>query len=612
MCGIVGYMGKNEALPILLNGLKQLEYRGYDSAGVALLNGSLEVFKKQGKVADLIAHLDPKHISGNAGIGHTRWATHGEPSDVNAHPHQSQNKLFSVVHNGIIENYSLLKKDLTGHGYKFESDTDTEVLANLMEYFYNQDDEVTAEMAVQLALSKIVGAYGIAVLCSMEPDKLIAARKGSPLVIGLGDGEYFVASDASPVAGLTKQVVYLNDYDLAIIRSNSFTLKNIENNPVTITITNLDVKIGVMDKGSYDHFMLKEIFEQPYTIEQTFKGRLKPEYPDIILGGLMHVFPRLQEAGKITIVGCGTSWHAALIAEYLIEEYARVPAEVEVASEFRYRRPVLGKNDVVIFISQSGETADTLAALRMAKEMGALTLGICNVVGSSLARETEAGVFTHAGMEIGVASTKAFTAQVAVLSLIAFKLAYMKGNISEALYGELVNELALVPDRIQTILNSNEHIRQIAEKYKDAVNALYLGRGTLFPVALEGALKLKEISYIHAEGYAAGEMKHGPIALVDDNLPVVVIAPQDVFYEKIMSNIQEVKARKGNVIAVVTEGDTNLKSLADDVLEIPRSHPAITPLLAVIPLQLLGYHIALLRGCNVDQPRNLAKSVTVE
>ncbi len=612
MCGIIGYIGKKEALPVLLEGLKKLEYRGYDSAGVALLNGSLEICKKLGKVSELEAFVSSRKLAGNIGIGHTRWATHGEPSDVNAHPHQSQGGIFSLVHNGIVENYSQLKDELREHGFSFQSETDTEVLANLMEYFYNQDDEVTAEIAVQLALSKVVGAYGIAVLCSREDDKLIVARKGSPLVIGLGDGEYFVASDASPVAGLTSQVVYLNDHDLAVIRRDNFTLKNLGNNPLSMTITNLDMKIGELGKGDFDHYMLKEIFEQPRTIEETFKGRLKPEYSDIVLGGLMSVMPRIAEAGKIVIVACGTSWHAALIGEYLIEEYARVSVEVEYASEFRYRKPVLGKNDVVLCISQSGETADTLAAMRLAKELGALTLGICNVVGSSLARETQAGVFTHAGVEIGVASTKAFTAQVTVLTLFAVKLAKMKGTISEEDYRELVKELAAVPEKERVILESNEHIRQIAEKYKDAINALYLGRGMLFPVAMEGALKLKEISYIHAEGYAAGEMKHGPIALIDDNLPVIVVAPHDDYYEKIMSNIREVKARKGNVIAVVTEGDRSLKEFASDVIEIPGSHPAVAPLLAVVPLQLLAYHVAVLRGCNVDQPRNLAKSVTVE
>lgn len=612
MCGIVGYIGNKEALPVLLGGLKKLEYRGYDSAGVALLNGKIDVFKKKGKVAELEDFIRAENLTGNIGIGHTRWATHGEPSDENAHPHQSMEGNFSVVHNGIIENYSALKDDLITHGFQFKSNTDTEALANLIEFFYKQNKEVTAEMAVELALSKVVGAYGIAVLCLNEKNKLIVARNGSPLVIGLGNQEYYVASDASPIAEFTNQVVYLNDNDLAIIQKDNFTLKNIKNSPVSMTVSNLDLKIGELDKGDFEHFMLKEIFEQPQTIEETFKGRLKPEYSEIVLGGLLKVFPRIAAAGRIVIIGCGTSWHAALIGEYLLEEYAQVPVEVEYASEFRYRKPVLGENDVVIVISQSGETADTLAALRLAKEKGALAVGICNVVGSTLARETEAGVYTHAGVEIGVASTKAFTAQVTVLTLFALKLARAKKNISEETYKLLVKELSEIPEKGRAILQNNLKIKAIAEKYKDAVNALYLGRGTLFPVALEGALKLKEISYIHAEGYAAGEMKHGPIALVDNDLPVVVVAPHDAYYEKIVSNIQEVKARKGNIIAVVTEGDKALKEMADDVLEIPKSHPAVAPLLSVIPLQLLAYHIAVLRGCDVDQPRNLAKSVTVE
>ena len=612
MCGIVGYIGNKEALPVLLNGLKKLEYRGYDSAGIALLNGKTDVFKKKGKVAELEAFIGDKKLPGNTGIGHTRWATHGEPNDENAHPHQSMNGYFSVVHNGIIENYSTLKDDLIAHGFQFKSNTDTEVLANLIEFFYTQNDEVTAEMAVELALLKVVGAYGIAVLCPAEGNKMIAARNGSPLVIGLGNQEHYVASDASPVAEYTSHVVYLNDYDLAILQKDNFTLKNIKNNPVSMTVSNLDFKIGELDKGGFDHFMLKEIFEQPQTIEETFRGRLKPEYSEIVLGGLLNVFPRIAAAERIVIIGCGTSWHAALIGEYLLEEYAQVPVEVEYASEFRYRKPVLSEKDVVIVISQSGETADTLAALRLAKEKGALAIGICNVVGSTLSRETVAGVYTHAGVEIGVASTKAFTAQVTVLTLFALKLARTKGTVSEETYKLLVKELAEIPEKGRAVLQNNLKIKAVAEKYQDAVNALYLGRGTLFPVALEGALKLKEISYIHAEGYAAGEMKHGPIALIDNNLPVVVVAPRDAWYEKIVSNIQEVKARKGNIIAVVTEGDKGLKEMADDVLEIPKSHPAVAPLLAVIPLQLLAYHIAVLRGCDADQPRNLAKSVTVE
>jgi glucosamine--fructose-6-phosphate aminotransferase (isomerizing) len=612
MCGIVGYIGGKDAFPVLINGLKRLEYRGYDSAGVSLLNGKLDVYKKRGKVSELEKFVLSKNTKGNIGIGHTRWATHGEPNDTNAHPHLSMNGIFSVVHNGIIENYAKLKEDLSKHGFTFSSETDTEVLANLIEYFYTMGDDISAETAVQIALSKVVGAYGIAVLCSEEKDKIVVARKGSPLVVGLGNGEYFVASDASPIAEFTNHVVYLNDEDVAVLDRNNFTLKNIQNNPVSMKITNLDLKIGELDKGDFEHYMLKEIFEQPKTIEETFRGRLKPEYSEIVLGGLLNVFPKIMEAERIVIVGCGTSWHAALIGEYLLEEYARIPVEVEYASEFRYRKPVLGKKDAVIFISQSGETADTMAALHLAKEKDALVLGICNVVGSSLSRETDAGVYTHAGVEIGVASTKAFTAQVTVLTMFALKLAKAKGHIEEEEYSELVRELSEIPDKGKLILQNNESIKEIAEKYKDAINALYLGRGYLFPVALEGALKLKEISYIHAEGYAAGEMKHGPIALVDDNLPVVVVAPHDAYYEKIVSNIQEVKARKGNVIAIVTEGDKGLKEMANDVIEIPKSHPAMAPLLAVLPLQLLAYHIALMRGCNVDQPRNLAKSVTVE
>jgi glucosamine--fructose-6-phosphate aminotransferase (isomerizing) len=611
MCGIVGYIGEKEAFPILISGLKRLEYRGYDSAGIALLNGTTEVFKQKGKVADLEKATMGSNTSGNIGIGHTRWATHGEPSDRNAHPHQSVNRIFTVVHNGIIENFSELKDDLVAQGYIFSSETDTEVLANLIDFFYNQGG-VSAETAVQLALMKVVGAYGIAVLCSAENDKIIAARKGSPLVVGIGNGEYFLASDASPLAGFTSQVVYLNDEDMAVIQKNNFTLKNIKNTPVSLTVTNLNLEIGELDKNGFDHFMLKEIFEQPKTVMETFRGRLNPDDAEIVLGGLLDVFPKIRQASRIVLIGCGTSWHAALIGEYLLEEFAQVPVEVEYASEFRYRKPVLGKEDVVILISQSGETADTLAALRLAREKGALVLGICNVVGSTLSRETDAGVYTHAGVEIGVASTKAFTAQVTILTLFALKLAFEKGTISKPDYRELITELAEIPEKQRMILQKNEQIKRVAEKYKDAINALYLGRGYLFPVALEGALKLKEISYIHAEGYAAGEMKHGPIALVDNNLPVVAVAPHDSYYEKIVSNIHEIKARKGNIIAILTEGDNGLKELVDNVVEIPRSHPAVAPLLAVVPLQMLAYHLAVLRGCNVDQPRNLAKSVTVE
>jgi len=612
MCGIIGYIGNKNVFPVLISGLKRLEYRGYDSAGIAISNAGLHIYKKKGKVSELEQHCADKNVTGTLGIGHTRWATHGEPNDTNAHPHSSMHGHFTIVHNGIIENYADLKKDLLQQGYTFESETDTEVLCNLIEYFFVQGEEITAEMAVRLALSKVVGAYGLAILSADEPGKLIAARKGSPLVIGIGRGEYYLASDAGPIVEYTDHIVYLNDFDVAIIEKGSFTLKNMENNPVTLKIQQAEFSIGELEKGDFDHFMLKEIFEQPKTIEDTFRGRLRTGESDIVLGGLLDVFSEIVKARRIIIIGCGTSWHAALIGEYLIEEYARIPVEVEYASEFRYRNPVLSAGDIVIAISQSGETADTLAALKMAREKGALILGICNVVGSSISRETAAGVYTHAGVEIGVASTKAFTAQVTVLTLFAFRLAYKRGTISTELYHQLIGELAEVPGKAETILVAHPHIKAVAEKIKDSVDALFLGRGILFPVALEGALKLKEISYIHAEGYAAGEMKHGPIALVDDNLPVIVVAPRDQYYEKIVSNIHEVKARKGNIIAVVTAGDTTLKEMADYVLEVPPSHPAVSPLLTIIPLQLLAYYVAVLRGCNVDQPRNLAKSVTVE
>jgi glucosamine--fructose-6-phosphate aminotransferase (isomerizing) len=612
MCGIVGYIGTQNAYPILIQGLQRLEYRGYDSAGLALYNENLSVFKCKGRVSDLEKHVENKDINGNIGIGHTRWATHGEPNDRNAHPHTSMNGDFVLVHNGIIENYAEIKADLKKKGYTFQSDTDTEVLVNLIEYYYRNAEEATAELAVRLALSKVVGAYGIVVLCKNEKEQLIAARKGSPLVIGIGKNEYFIASDATPIVNYTDSVIYLNDNDVAIINKDSLTLKTVENNPVAFKITKVDLTIGDLEKGEFEHFMLKEIFEQPKTIEDTFRGRINPEKSEVILGGLIDVFPKILSAKRIIIIGCGTSWHAALVGEYLIEEYARIPVEVEYASEFRYRNPILNADDVVVAISQSGETADTLAALRMAKERGATILGICNVVGSSIARETDGGVYTHAGVEIGVASTKAFTAQVTVLTLLAIKLAKEKGQISAGMYLDLIKEVADIPEKVKSILVKHPHIKEVAAKYKDAINALYLGRGYLFPVALEGALKLKEISYMHAEGYAAGEMKHGPIALVDDNLPVVVVAAKDHYYEKIVSNIQEVKARKGNIIAVVTEGDEGLKNMVNDLFEIPKSHPAVSPLLAIIPLQLFSYYIAVMRGCDVDQPRNLAKSVTVE
>ncbi|MGV8134639.1 MAG: glutamine--fructose-6-phosphate transaminase (isomerizing) [Mangrovibacterium sp.] len=612
MCGIVGYIGDKNAYPILIKGLQRLEYRGYDSAGIAIYNTSLKTYRKKGKVSELEAFVADKDIEGHVGIGHTRWATHGEPNDINAHPHTSMNGHFVVVHNGIIENYDELKKDLIAKGFVFRSETDTEVLVNLIEYFYNQEEVDNAELAVRLALSKVVGAYGIAVLCCNEKHRIIAARMGSPLVIGIGQGEYFIASDASPIVEYTDSMIYLNDGNVAIIEKNSLTLKTIDNDPANFKITRVDLRIGDLEKGDFDHFMLKEIFEQPKTIHDTYRGRIKADQHDIVLGGLLDVFSKIVQANRIIIIGCGTSWHAALVGEYLIEEYARIPVEVELASEFRYRKPIINPGDVVIAVSQSGETADTLAALKMAKAKGALILGICNVVGSSVARETDAGVYTHAGTEIGVASTKAFTAQVTVLTLFAFKLAKERGQIDQTLYELLIREMLAIPEKVQTILMAHPNVRAVAEKYKDAADALYLGRGYLYPVALEGALKLKEISYIHAEGYAAGEMKHGPIALVDDNLPVVVVSAKDSYYEKVISNIQEVKARKGNIIAVVTEDDNGLRNMADDLFLIPECHPAVAALLTVVPLQLFAYYIAVLRGCDVDQPRNLAKSVTVE
>jgi glucosamine--fructose-6-phosphate aminotransferase (isomerizing) len=612
MCGIVGYVGEDNAYPFLIQGLKRLEYRGYDSAGIAISNGSLLVQKCKGRVTDLERHVKAKIVQGTVGIGHTRWATHGEPNDLNAHPHLSMNGHFALVHNGIIENYAELKSDLSQKGYLFQSETDTEVLVNLMDFFYSEAEEVNSEVAVRFALSKVVGAFGIAVICKKEKDQLIVARRGSPLVIGIGQGAYFVASDQTPIIGYSQNIIYLNDNDMAIINKTSLTIKTVEDKPALFQISRISMSIGEIDKGDFAHFMLKEIFEQPKTICDTFRGRISSDRHSIVLGGLLDVLPRLTKARRIILIGCGTSYHAALVGEYLIETYARIPVEVELASEFRYRNPILSADDVVIAISQSGETSDTLVALRMAKERGATTLGICNVAGSSVARETDAGVFTHAGTEIGVASTKAFTAQVTVLTLLTFKLAFTRNEISSAQYLEINRELSGIPDKIRTILAGHLKIKEIASKYKDATNALYLGRGALFPIALEGALKLKEISYLHAEGYAAGEMKHGPIALVDDNLPVVVISPRDSYYEKIVSNIQEVKARKGNIIAVVTEGDALLKEMVSDVFEIPESHPAVAPLLAIIPLQLFAYYIAVMRGCDVDQPRNLAKSVTVE
>lgn len=611
MCGIVGYIGDKSAYPILINGLKRLEYRGYDSAGISILKDEIKIYKKQGKVADLEQYVSDKDVAGHVGMGHTRWATHGEPNDTNAHPHASENGHFVLIHNGIIENYTSLKEKLSGRGYTFKSETDTEVLANLIEYIYLRG-KVSAEVAIRLALTKVVGAYGLVILCKDEPDQLIAARKGSPLVVGIGENEYFLASDATPIVEYTKSVIYLNNDDVAIIKKNELLLKTVTNDTLKPKVQQLDLEIGMMEKGSFDHFMLKEIYEQPRSIMDTFRGRIKPDLKDLHLGGLYDVMPRLIEANRIIIIGCGTSWHAGLVGEYLFEDLARLPVEVEYASEFRYRNPLISKDDVVIAISQSGETADTLAAIQLAREAGALVLGICNVVGSSISRETDAGVYTHAGPEIGVASTKAFTAQVTVLILMAILIGRKRGLLTDEVYFGLIKEMSQIPTKLEYLLTLNEKYRQIAEMYKGAHNFLYLGRGYFFPVALEGALKLKEISYIHAEGYPAAEMKHGPIALIDRLMPVVVIAAKDKSYDKIVSNIQEVKARNGIVIAIVTEGDTVIKDMADHVLEIPICDEKLVSLLAVVPLQLLSYHIAVMRGCNVDQPRNLAKSVTVE
>ncbi len=611
MCGIVGYIGKRQAYPIIVNGLKRLEYRGYDSAGIALWNNKSYVYKSKGRVSDLEKLVENSHTTANIGFGHTRWATHGEPNDKNAHPHVSMNGKFILIHNGIIENYPRLKKRLEDRGYKFNSDTDSEVLVNLIEYVYSRGD-VDPETAIRLALNKVIGAYGLVIFCTDEPNKLIAARKSSPLVVGVGNGEYFIASDATPIVEHTNSVIYLNDNDMAVIKTNELQLKTIHNESLTPIIQKLDLDIGEIDKQGFEHFMLKEIFEQPRSIMDTLRGRIAPDNTDIRLGGLFAVMDKLVNAKRILIIGCGTSWHAGLVGEYLIEELARIPVEVEYASEFRYRNPILFPDDIIIAISQSGETADTLAAIRMAKEQGITVLGICNVVGSSIPRETHAGVYTHAGPEIGVASTKAFTAQVAVLTMMALIIGHKKKTVSTEKFNEMVDELRNIPNVIESILLRNDSIKQIANEYKDVTNSIYLGRGYLFPVALEGALKLKEISYIHAEGYPAAEMKHGPIALIDENMPVVFIAIKDKSHEKIVSNIQEVKARKGKIIAVVSEGDDIIKKLTDHVIEIPQTMDFLSPLTTVIPLQLLSYHVATMRGCNVDQPRNLAKSVTVE
>lgn len=609
MCGIVGYIGPREAYPIIISGLKRLEYRGYDSAGICIANHKITTVKCKGKVSDLEKKVGAP-LKGTIGIGHTRWATHGEPNDENAHPHTSMLGKFTIIHNGIIENYNSLKSKLINRGYVFKSETDTEVLASLIEYIYLKGD-VTPEIAVRLALTKVIGAFGLVVIAHDEPNYLIAARRGSPLVIGVGENEYFIASDSTPIVEYTDSVIYLNDNDVAILRRNEMVLKTIYNESLQPSIQKIDLDIEAIEKGGFDHFMLKEIFEQPRSIHDTYRGRLSADF-DVHLGGLLEYLPNIKNANRIIFVACGTSWHAAQVGRYLIEDLAKIPTEVEYASEFRYRNPVLQKGDIIFAVSQSGETADTLAAIKLAKEKGALVFGICNVVGSSISRETISGVYTHAGPEIGVASTKAFTAQVTVLIMLAIMLAKKRRTITEEFRQKLVEEVTLVPEKIEAILKSDELIQNIAKRFKDATNFLYLGRGYFFPVALEGALKLKEISYIHAEGYPAAEMKHGPIALIDKTMPVVFIAIKDYSYEKIVSNIQEVKARKGVVIAIVTEGDTTVKEMADYTIEIPESGEIVGPLLTVIPLQLLAYHIALLRGCNVDQPRNLAKSVTVE
>ena len=614
MCGIVAYIGKKEAYPILIKGLKRLEYRGYDSAGIALLSGgNVNLYKKQGKVANLEEFAADKDISGQSGIGHTRWATHGLPNDINSHPHSSMDGKIALIHNGIIENYASIKEELVSKGYVFKSETDTEVLVHLIDEI-QKHEKVDLVEAVRLALQTVVGAYAIVVLSKDYPNQLVAARKSSPLVVGIGaEGDFYLASDATPIIEYTKQVVYLNDEEIAVVDLNEgLKIINIKNQVKTPYIQELEMHLEALEKGGYEHFMLKEIHEQPRSIRDCFRGRLNAETGHVSLGGLKEYKQKIMNSKRLVFVACGTSWHACQVGEYLIEDLARINVEVEYASEFRYRNPIINEDDIVIAVSQSGETADTMAALELAKSKGATILGICNVVGSSISRITDAGSYTHAGPEIGVASTKAFTAQVTVLTLMALSLAHKRGTLSDSKFHALLTELEAIPDKVQRILDKNDLIEQIASVYKDASNALYLGRGSSFPVALEGALKLKEISYIHAEGYPAAEMKHGPIALIDEEMPVFVIATKGTSYEKVVSNIQEVKARKGKIIAIVTEGDTQVKELADHVIEIPDTDEHLVPLLATIPLQLLSYHISVMRGCNVDQPRNLAKSVTVE
>ncbi|HLW42573.1 MAG TPA: glutamine--fructose-6-phosphate transaminase (isomerizing) [Flavobacterium sp.] len=615
MCGIVGYIGPREAYPIIIKGLKRLEYRGYDSAGLALFDGEkFASSKTKGKVSDLEERAETEQTTkGSMGIGHTRWATHGVPNDVNSHPHFSNSGELVIIHNGIIENYEPLKKELINRGYTFKSDTDTEVLVNLIEDV-QKNKGLKLGKAVQVALNQVVGAYAICVMDIKKPNEIIAARLGSPLAIGIGEGEYFVASDASPFIEYTNNAIYLEDEELAVIRTHKpIKIRKIKTDKeVSPYIQELQLNLEQIEKDGYEHFMLKEIYEQPDVICDTFRGRLLTDQGLIRMAGIEDHLEKFINAKRIIIVACGTSWHAGLVAEYMIEEFARIPVEVEYASEFRYRNPIINAGDVVIAISQSGETADTLAAIKLAKQKGAFVFGVCNVVGSSIARETHAGAYTHAGPEIGVASTKAFTTQITVLSLIALRLAKAKGTISQSEYLRNLVELELIPEKVREALSQNDHILEIAKIYKDATNCLFLGRGFNFPVALEGALKLKEISYIHAEGYPAAEMKHGPIALIDENMPVIVIAPQQNHYDKVVSNIQEIKARSGKIIALVSKGDEQVKALADHVIEMPNSTEALTSIIATIPLQLLSYHVAVLRGANVDQPRNLAKSVTVE
>ncbi|MBK9504897.1 MAG: glutamine--fructose-6-phosphate transaminase (isomerizing) [Chitinophagales bacterium] len=612
MCGIVGYIGHRQAYPVIIKGLHRLEYRGYDSAGVALINGDLRVYKIAGKVSELEKEAADKNVDGTCGIGHTRWATHGEPNTKNAHPHVSESKNLAIIHNGIIENYASLKTELIKRGHQFLSDTDTEVLIHLIEDIQLNEKTDLVE-AVRIALNQVIGAYAIVIASKDEPDMLIAARKSSPMVVGIGEGEFFIASDASPLIEYTRNVVYLNDEEIAVVRRNQeLVIKTIHNETITPYMQKLQMQLDMIEKGGYDHYMLKEIYEQPNSIMDSMRGRLIGSKNAIVLGGIKEYEKKLVNAKRIIIVGCGTSWHAGLVGEYLFEDLARIPTEVEYASEFRYRNPVINEDDIIIAISQSGETADTLAAVELAKAKGATIFGICNVVGSSIARASHAGSYTHAGPEIGVASTKAFTAQVTVLTMMALSIARKRGSLPESKYQSIAIELSKIPEKVSKVLKSNDHIKEIAEEYMDVHNFLYLGRGFNFPVALEGALKLKEISYIHAEGYPAAEMKHGPIALIDENMPVVVVANNMSAHDKIVSNIQEIKARKGRIISIISENDTIIEGMSEHVIRIPETEEVLTPLLSVIPLQLLAYHIAVLLNRNVDQPRNLAKSVTVE